>query len=353
MARKILRIALIVLGVVVVLALAFVVFLTATEYRPDDVETLAPYSYGEASEPGSGITLLTWNIGYCGLGQYEDFVMDGGTGSGKPSREHFDEYYNGVLDTLRAHDADIYLIQEADSDSARSYRVDEVRGISETLGVASSVYALNYSCPFVPFPWPPMGRMNSGIMTMSDFEISGAAERISLPCPFSWPVRTANLKRCLLVTHFALPGTDKQLAVVNLHLEAYDDGEGKAAQTAMLLEVLESEYAAGNYVIAGGDFNQTFPGTLERWPMQDGSYWTPGVLTDDMLPDGWSFVYDDTNPTCRLNNAPYDSATSQHYVLDGFIVSPNVTVESVQTIATGFEYSDHSPVELQITLSEE
>ena len=166
-------------------------------------------------------------------------------------------------------------------------------------------------------------------------------------------MRTANLKRCLLVTHYALPGTDEQLAVVNLHLEAYDDGEGKAAQTEMLLEVLESEYAAGNYVIAGGDFNQTFPGTLERWPMLNAEFWTPGVLTDDMLPEGWSFVYDDTSPTCRLNNAPYNAETSQHYVLDGFIVSPNITVESVQTIPTGFKYSDHSPVALEVSLSEE
>ena len=353
MGRKVLKIAIIVLCAVVALALALVIFLTATEYRPNDVETLAPYSYGDATKPGSSISLLSWNIGYCGLGQYEDFVMDGGTGSGKPGRERFEEYYDGVLDTLREHDADIYLIQEADSDSARSYRADEVRGISETLGVATSVYALNYSCPFVPFPWPPMGQINSGIMTMSDFEIEGAAERISLPCPFSWPVSTANLKRCLLVTHYALPGMDEQLAVVNLHLEAYDDGEGKAAQTEMLLEVLESEYAAGNYVIAGGDFNQTFPGTLERWPMLNAEFWTPGVLTNDMLPEGWSFVYDDTSPTCRLNNAPYNAETSQHYVLDGFIVSPNITVESVQTIPTGFEYSDHSPVALEVSLSEE
>lgn len=46
---------------------------------------------------------------------------------------------------------------------------------------------------------------------------------------------------------------------MNLHLEAYDDGEGKEAQTAMLLQILQEEYVKGNYVIAGGDFNQSFP----------------------------------------------------------------------------------------------
>jgi len=44
--------------------------------------------------------------------------------------------------------------------------------------------------------------------------------------------------------------------LVNLHLEAYDSGEGKIAQTKLLVEFLEQEYAKGNYVIAGGDFNQ-------------------------------------------------------------------------------------------------
>ena len=143
-----------------------------------------------------------------------------------------------------------------------------------------------------------------------------------------------------------------ELVVVNLHLEAYDDGEGKAAQTAMLFQILEEEYARGNYVIAGGDFNQTFPGTLEKWPIGEGDVWAPVVLEAESLPEGWSYVYDDSSPTCRLLDAPYDSGTSQHYVLDGFIVSPNVEVLSVQTQDLGFKYSDHNPVVMEIGFKE-
>lgn len=73
-----------------------------------------------------------------------------------------------------------------------------------------------------------------------------------------------------------LEGTDAQLVLVNLHLEAYDDGEGKAAQTAALTSFLEQEYAKGNYVIAGGDFNQTFPGGLDKYPIKNDDLWTPG-----------------------------------------------------------------------------
>ena len=35
---------------------------------------------------------------------------------------------------------------------------------------------------------------------------------------------------------------------------------------------------------------------------------------------------------------------TQHYVLDGFIVSPNIEVLSVETQSLGFRYSDHNPV---------
>ena len=44
------------------------------------------------------------------------------------------------------------------------------------------------------------------------------AERIALPCPCSWPLRTANRKRCLLRTRYARPGTETELVAVNLHL---------------------------------------------------------------------------------------------------------------------------------------
>ena len=59
-------------------------------------------------------------------------------------------------------------------------------------------------------------------------------------------------------------------------------------------------------------------------------------------------------PTCRLLNQPYDpsdTAHTQYYVIDGFILSPNVEVKSVSTIDCGFENSDHNPVELVVELN--
>ena len=57
-------------------------------------------------------------------------------------------------------------------------------------------------------------------------------------------------------------------------------------------------------------------------------------------------------PTCRLLNGPYSGNydDSQVYVLDGFIVSDNLKIDQVENIDTQFEYTDHQPVKLNVTL---
>ena len=278
--------------------------------------------------------------------------MDGGEGVRPSDAETVRQNMLGIEDLIRGADADFVMLQEVDTDSKRSYGYDQWRQYEFDLEDYESRFALNYSCDYVPYPvTEPIGRVHSGVATYSRYDIT-AATRYRLPCPFSWPVRIANLKRCLLVTRIPIDGLEQELVLVNLHLEAYDDGEGKAAQTAMLFDILESEYAEGNYVIAGGDFNQTFPGTLDKWPIRAGEAWTPGVLEAESLPEGWSYVYDDSSPTCRLLDEPYDAQTSQHYVLDGFIVSPNIEVRSVETQSLGFKYSDHNPVVVEIGFKE-
>ena len=121
----------------------------------------------------------------------------------------------------------------------------------------------------------------------------------------------------------------------------------------MLKQFIKAEYDKGNYVIAGGDFNQEFPGALETYPNTHPDLWSPGTLDDSMIPSGWSFAYDTSSPSCRLLNQPYDpsdTANTQYYVIDGFILSPNVKLETVKTLDEGFKNSDHNPVQIKVTL---
>ena len=344
--KKLLKALGILLLAVVACAVFFIAFLTLREYRPADEEPLSGFQ-GPAPAQGASLRILSWNIGYAGLDKNADFFMDGGKSVRSADRSAVERNLTAMADRISSLAPDFTLLQEVDSDSSRTYSIDQ----RESFTAPGGTYALNYSCDFVPFPLPPIGKVHSGLLTLSNYGVSSAS-RVALPCPFSWPVSAANLKRCLLIDRIPLEGTDKELVLINLHLEAYDNGEGKAAQTALLKERIEAEYAAGNYVIAGGDFNQSFPDAVAAYPVKNAELWTPGLLSDDDLSEGWHFAYDVSVPSCRLLNQPYDPAdpATQYYVIDGFILSPNVTLQSVQTLDLAFEHSDHNPVLLQAVL---
>ncbi len=333
-----------------ILAVGMIGYLTMTEYSPGYAEK--PKSGNERIATvynGGELRIVTFNTGYAGLGEDADSFMDGGSGVKPESEELVVSNMIGIERILSGCDADVIFLQEVDTDSDRSFGMNQWLQYEYDLGEYESRFALNYSCEYVPYPIGDfLGKVNSGIATYSRYDITSAT-RYSLPCPFSWPVRVANLKRCLLVTRLPIQGRDQELVLVNFHLEAYDDGEGKAAQTEQLIELLKDEYEKGNYVIAGGDFNQIFPGS-KAYPIKDDATWVPGKL--DMLPYGWRYAYDESAPTCRLLNQPYDprSEATQYYVIDGFIVSPNVTVKQVRTLNEEFVFSDHNPVVLDIEL---
>ena len=366
---KLLKTLLKLLGILVALVLlaaaGLVGYLSLAEYKPAPVEALPVTEAALKDEPAIGdlLTVVSFNTGYAGLDRTQDFFMDGGKiiEQGTPdeifmdggknvrpgSKEEVRGNLSNMLGVLDGLDAQIILLQEVDEDSARSYGINQKEYYRRGLAMNAAM-AYNYQCAFVPFPWPPIGKVSSGLVTLTELNVQ-SAERISLPVPFDWPVRAANLKRCLLVERVPVKDSDKELVIINLHLEAYDDGEGKLAQTRQLVELLQAEVAAGHYVIAGGDFNQSFP-DAPAMPAVEPDGWQPGLMTE--LPEGLSYVYDAANPTCRSLSKPYtgDRNQTQFYVIDGFILSDNLKVNHVETIDLNFLSSDHNPVLLQLTL---
>ena len=349
--KRILKIILTIVIAEVIFAGGFLAFLTITEFKPEPVEDaeIIGTNTGDMVKANEDITVISWNLGYGALGKDSDFAMDGGGKAPVADEAKVAQYVSGIRAALDEQpDADIYMLQEIDSDSARSFNVDPRPIFSKSI----NAYAMNYSCPYVPYPWPPLGKVNSGLYTASDFSLV-RAERISLPCPFKWPLRIANLKRCLLVSYLPIADDDAYLVVVNQHLEAYTEAEGRTAQMDQLMEFIQAEYEKGNYVIAGGDFNQTFPDTLIRYPNTHPENWEAGVLEWDSIPEGFTYAFDPETPTCRLLNQPYDPSDTegtQYYVIDGFILSPNLQLVSVETLDEGFENSDHNPVRLVVRI---
>jgi endonuclease/exonuclease/phosphatase family metal-dependent hydrolase len=349
----------VILGIVILLVAAVVLLfgvLTITEFRPEDTEELS--IDGTASKvlhAGESFQILTWNVGYCGLGEDADFFMDGGTSVRSADESTVISNMDSIGELIAQEQADIVFLQEVDTSSKRSYYTDELAGFSRDLDGYSNTYALNYKVLYVPYPWPTLGKVTSGIATFSAYEMS-ESDRISLPCPFKYPVRLANLKRCLMVDRIPIEDSDQELVLVNLHLEAYDDGAGKVAQTAQLRQLLEDEAAKGNYVIAGGDFNQTFSNCdTSGYPLVSEDMWQPGIIDVSEFSYNLQFIMDNTNPTCRSLDQPYadadtDPSVFQYYMIDGFIVSDNIAVNYVSTRNYQFEYSDHNPVFMDVTL---
>ncbi len=320
-------------------------FLTLVEYRPKEIERINQDNSRALDK--KEITLLSYNVGYGALGKEQNFFMDGGEKVMPESKEIVENYLSGILEEIKKHPADFFLLQEIDLNAKRSYGINQREFFEKGLGLESN-FATNFKAFYVPYPFPPIGRVDSGLVNLSAYRPQ-MAYRKSLPVPFTWPVRTVNLKRCLLVEEYELEGSDKKFVLINLHLEAFDDGEGKILQSKELLRVAQAYYDQGHYVLVGGDWNQTFPGG-DIYPQLSEDLWSAGKLIEEDLPQGWRYASDPRVPSCRSNHQAYQGEGHQVYLIDGYLLSPNLEEISVKTIDTGFENSDHNPVELKLKL---
>lgn len=356
--KKILKILLIVLLAVIVLAGGFTAFLTITEYKPDDYEELEPYGAPEKDvlNEGDSISLLTYNIGYGGQSADMDLQSQGGECVKASSESLVNKNLDCMRQIMKIENADVLLLQQVDVKSARSHSVDEVAYL-ESLFPGIATYATNYVCKFIPLPLNnPMGNVKSGLLTINKYQTSSAS-RNSLVAGYSWPMKLFEPKNCLSIQRVALGTAEKpaegELVIINLTFDSKDDGAVKIEQTKELATFMKDEYAKGNYVIAGGTFNQTFPGADNlKYPVRNTGYFMPGIVEETLFGEGWTFAYDESVPTARLMNQPYSEYDPymQLYVIDGFITSPNVTVTKCYTIDTEFKYSSHQPVRVDVCL---
>jgi endonuclease/exonuclease/phosphatase family metal-dependent hydrolase len=368
--KRFLKIFMILIISVVILLVGFVLTLWIFEYRPKDI-TILEVEDNFANEDANyvniddDLTIITFNIGYASLSETEDFVMDGGEKGRMDSESEVQANLEGITSILENNPADLYLMQEVDVDSNRSYNINQLVHFQDALG-KSSVLAYNYRCIFVPFPLSltqMMGKVNSGIVTFSDY-YTESAERHQLPGSFTWPVSLANLKRAMLISKYPIKNSDNYLVVINVHLSAYDDGTMRLQEMEALKAIMLEEYENGNYVIVGGDFNQTFPQAVTInedltydyfYQLKDEELWQAFPMEKDWFADNdFSFGVDITTPTCRLLNKPYDQINlenNQFYVIDGFIVSNNLNINSIETLDQDFVYSDHNPVKITVSFN--
>lgn len=332
-------------------------YLTLVEYNPKPIEILEMTNNQSTSVSlNESYKALIFNIGYASLGADEDFVMDGGKKGRTDNKDVMVGYLDGIKQILTTSQADFYLLQEVDLKARRSYNVNQVDAIYENLGNQYGYsFAYNFKAQFVPFPLSftdYIGYVESGLHTLSKYKVD-AVERHQFPGSFDWPLRIANLKRAMTIHELPIQNSTKKLIIVNLHMSAYDgDGTLRAQEMTFLKTFLEDQKALDNYVLVGGDFNQTFPEAVGIYPpTQD--IWVAYDMESNFLPAGYQFKVDLNHPSCRLLNQPYNPSDplTQYYIIDGYIVSDNITVSRVENLNHGFLYSDHNPIEIEFTLN--
>ena len=348
--------------ILVIIVAGFLAYLTFTEFFPNTEEVLTVIQRGETApgevnrpKAGYAFNIMTWNIGYGDRGDNADNFSDGGYSVRASSEERVNSNIANIISQIKYQHPNIVLLQEVDSGSHRSYQLDEAMRIVVNMPEKSYTYARNFDVPFIPYPIPPLGEVESGILTLSDYTIESAT-RIQIPISGTWPARLLELKPCMSVHRIPVEGTeDRSLVIINLHLGAYPEGEDLNEQIKMLNTVMENEDGAGNYVIAGGDFNQVFSSVdTSDYPALEGSL-RYSQIDESYFSDSWQFLMDNSVPTCRSLDRPYAGANHdpdkfQYYMLDGYILSSNIKVLKCETKDMGFTYSDHNPVFLRVKL---
>ena len=344
---------------IVLVVVGYLVYVIASYSRIEDNQVLAVSKMGLASqlETDHEYTIVTQNLGFGAYTQDFTFFMDGGTESRAKSKESVIDCITQGANKAKEFNPDFVLFQEVDTNSTRSHHVDQQALLAEKFADYSSAFAVNYHSAYLMYPiFSPHGKSNSGIFTLSKYNIDSALRR-SLPISTSFS-KFLDLDRCYSVSRIPVEN-GKELVLYNVHLSAYGNSdEIRTAQMTMLFEDMKKEYDAGNYCVCGGDFNHDFTGTSTQDLNGGGSVdfgWAqpfPADLLSNYAGISRATSYNGgvVAPTCRNCDVAY-KAGNFTIIVDGFMVSANVHVTYLENVQTEFVYSDHNPVVMKFELA--
>lgn len=382
--KRVFAIISIVILVVLLVVGGYVVYLVANYSRiGESALDVSGDSPDRSLTVGQEYRALSWNIGFGAYAQDYSFFMDesilrkdvegvgkagdkiAGESSTAKSKESAEALTQGVVQTIESlpgTEPDFLLLQEVDTNSHRSFRVDQCAEITSAQAESTpqSVFANNFHSVWLQYPiFNPIGDIQSGLLTSSAFTIE-AATRFGYPIDESFPTKFFDLDRCYSASYIPVENSESQLVIINSHMTAYSSSNDiRTQQLQELMNFAQNEYDKGNYVVIGGDFNQVFSSD----PEQAISHWQNaieipawvGTLDKELVGDDFELIYAENEfevSTCRDPSFSYRPGDTYEVVIDGFIVSRNVSASS-QNLAEDFRYSDHNPVLLDFTLLSE
>jgi endonuclease/exonuclease/phosphatase family metal-dependent hydrolase len=307
------------------------------------LQQAAPSSPAPAAHPPEEqFCLLSWNLGFGGLGQGAEFCPDGGHRLIPSSKREVRANLAGIASALSLWQVDAFLFQEAALPSTVNHRLDLRAELTRCL----PSYWRSYS-PAVQVRFPGVV-VDIGQATFSRLAPE-TVERVELPSERGGSL--VRQRQHLLVSRFALPGSGRQLVLANVHLSAFDEGaQARHRQLSAVAAFMQAEEARGNYVVLGGDWNLVLADSRFAYTTKERYLFWVHPLPEGFPPQGWRKAVDLRTPTVRTLERPYVPGGNFTTIIDGFFLSPGVTPVCVRTIDLGFRYSDHQPVLLRFRL---
>lgn len=310
--------------------------------RPEAIES-GPTLAAAQSPAGPTLSILTWNIGYGGMGAESDFIMDMGVQKRPLDATLVDKNAAGVTAALGKIAGDIVLAQEAARPSWNTYRRDVIGQVAEGLPDHALVYRADIDTVGVPAPLSVS--IGSAILSRTPGEV----EWRGLPLEPTFEYGAFRKLYRMHILRFD-DAAGHAWTVVNIHLSAFDTPEAQVREEQLrsVLAFAEAEHAAGRRVAVGGDWNLRL--TETEFPHStDAKYlfWVRD-LPEDVTPDGWTWAVDAKTPTVRTAHQPYRDGENYRLIVDGFLLSPNVELLEVEGLDLGFQFSDHNPVRVSV-----
>lgn len=291
------------------------------------------------------LSVLSWNIGYAGLGADADFVADGGKSLFPRSRQVVRRNLAAVCSLLKNYEVDVYLLQEIARNSKLTRSVDVLSGITGALNNYCWAFSPTISIRRFPF----LGNLAIGNLFLSRVKPLSTM-RVSLPREkkrWFWIIQQYHN---MVVAHFAKSGSSKEWIIFNVHLAAFDKGgHTRHKQLDFIKGYASREFERGNYVIIGGDWNHRLLHTSFPHRTDDKYLTWLQDLPSQFTLDGWKWGLDPTHPTVRTLHKSYSKGDNYTTIIDGFLVSPNVEIEKVETIDLEFRNTDHHPVFMRVS----
>lgn len=326
-------------ALLIVVAIGLFCYVWFTEWKPDPIEVIYASEVQEKVDLPDTMTIVSWNIGYAGLGDDMDFFYDGGK-TARTSEERTKQNLNAIVAFLKSQsNADFMLLQEVDLNSKRSYNVNQQDAIRDAMSGYEAFFAYNYHSPYVPIPLTdPIGKVEAGLLTLSKHNVAKAI-RYSFPSSFAFPMRLFNLKRCMLTIELMLSNRDT-LWINNIHNTAYDSGTMRDQEIKFLNEFMNQK----QYTITAGDWNSNPPGYKATPEELEDKYFSPIAVKTTDFDTCMTFAADTTVKTARYGYEPYLKGHTTETNIDFALLGSRYSIVDVEVVDLGYKNSDHNPV---------